>query len=354
MPALLAFMKVAETRSFSRAAVLMEVSRSHISKIIQDLEGKFGQPLLNRSTRSVSLTSFGKTYFELCKDHFFEIEKITEQVQKHHEFPTGKIKITLAGAFGEDYIAPLVSRILARNPSLSAELDFSEKIVDLKSSDYHLAIRVGGQNKKNEMAIQIASRDEYVCATRIFLNRAGWPEKPSDLKKLNCLVGSNDQWSFLLNGKTQKVKVSGNFKSSNGRAQAEAALTGLGICKLPSVYVKQPIQEGRLVPLLEKYRIDVDVPWRRHIYLRKNSFIFCLSKQSLGEYYFCATFCSQNRTARLITFILTLWALALKFPTQKCVPLGVSGLHLNRVFVPIRLQFLEIHRLAPNSADSHA
>ncbi|POB13837.1 LysR family transcriptional regulator [Halobacteriovorax sp. DA5] len=253
------FIKVAQFRSFTKAADALNVSRSHLSKAVKELEDKLGQPLLKRNTRFIDFTDFGKNYFEICAIHIQEIERFTKQSKESYESTKDKIRISLAGAYGEDIIAPMISNIMMKHPGIEAELEFSTELIDITSHEFDLAIRVTAKKPKKGFAIQIADRKEFVCASPNYLNKFGHPKKPKDLSSHNCLIGNNDTWQFYNEDQKESIKVRGNFKSSNGRAQMNAALQGLGICKLPGVYVLDHIRNKTLLPLLSEYT-DQSIP----------------------------------------------------------------------------------------------
>ncbi|RZF22055.1 MULTISPECIES: LysR substrate-binding domain-containing protein [Halobacteriovorax] len=247
------FIKVAQFRSFTKAAEALKVSRSHLSKSVKELEEKLGQPLLKRNTRFIDFTDFGKKYFETCANHIEEIERFTKISKETVKDTKGKIRISLAGAYGEDVIAPMISNILLKHPGIEAELDFSTELVDITTHEFDLAIRVAEKKPTKGFAIQISERKEFVCASPNYLNKFGIPKKPKELINHNCLIGSNEKWSFTHDSGNEKVSIKGNFKSSNGRAIMNASLQGLGICKLPGVYVLDHIRNKTLLPLLSDY-----------------------------------------------------------------------------------------------------
>ena len=247
------FIKVAQYRSYTKAAEALKVSRSHLSKSVKELEEKLGQPLLKRNTRFIDFTDFGKKYFETCSNHIEEIERFTKLSKESFKATKGKIRISLAGAYGEDIIAPMISNILMKHPGIEAELDFSTELIDITNHEFDLAIRVSEKKPTKGFAIQIAERKEFVCASPNYLNKYGTPKKPKELISHNCLVGNNERWSFSNESGSEKVAIKGNFKSSNGRALMNAALQGLGICKLPGVYVLDHIRNKTLLPLLSDY-----------------------------------------------------------------------------------------------------
>lgn len=253
LPSFFAFVKVAQFSSFSKAAEQIGVSKSHLSKLIKELEKQVQQTLFVRTTRSVELTEYGQYFFKMCKEHLFEIERITQQTQKLSDIPKGQLRITVAGAYGEETVAPLVAKLLVRYPDIKTELIFSEKILDLKKEKIDLAIRVSATKPKDGKAFKIGERKEFICASEGFLRKHGLPLKPKDLKNFNCLLGSQDTWVLKNKTRTYQVKVDGNFKSSSGRSLAQAALSNLGIVKLPEVYLRSLLNEKKLIPILSDF-----------------------------------------------------------------------------------------------------
>lgn len=249
---IVAFEKVAKFQSFSQAAQELGVSKAHVSKLVQQLEDQLGQRLLNRSTRTVKLTHTGQKFFDACAASLNNISKAQEDIIQDADSPHGKLKISLAGAFGEDYVAPFLADFIKRYPRVRVELHFEEKIVDLVQESYDLAIRVGRLKDSSLIAKKIASRKEYICATPSYLNLHGAPKHPEDLKKHNCVTPRN-AWNLLLDGKPAQVQVNSNFKSNNGRSILKAALADLGLCMLPGVYVKPYLENGQLISVLEAY-----------------------------------------------------------------------------------------------------
>lgn len=252
LQAIVAFENVAKLQSFSLAAKELGVSKAHVSKLVQQLEDQLGQRLLNRSTRMVKLTHIGEKFYEACAASLTNISKAQEEIIQSADAPHGKLRISLAGAFGEDYVAPFIAQFVKRYPRVQVELSFEEKLVDLVKESYDIAIRVGYLKDSSLIAKRIATRKEYICATPAFLKTHGSPKHPDELKKFNCIT-PKEQWNLFSEGRIQSFPVNSNFKSNNGRSILKATLADLGICLLPGVYVKPYLDNGQLVSLLENY-----------------------------------------------------------------------------------------------------
>lgn len=248
----IAFVKVAESGSFSKAAQDLGVSKSYVSKTLSRLESELGISLLLRSTRKIQLTSWGERYLDTCRQAMANLDAAKQEILDLSDTPRGSLRVTLAGIFGEDYIAPVLIEMAKKYPGLKVELDFSPRVVDLIAEKFDVAIRIGELKDSNLMAQKIASRLEYIVCTKSYLSHAPPIEEPSDLPMHNC-IGERLTWSFKKRGKPLQVAVSGNLKSNNPRVIKNAALAGVGIARLPGSYVFEEIKKGRLVSLLESY-----------------------------------------------------------------------------------------------------
>lgn len=249
---LIAFEKVAKLASYSKAAKELNVSKAYVSKMIQELENELGQRLFNRSTRVVQLTTVGEKFYQACSTSFHSINKALDEVQSKSDLPSGKLRISVAGVFGEEFISPLVFEYLKKYPNVKIELVFEERIVDLIKDSYDFAIRVGHLKDSSLISRKIATRKVYICATPNYLNLHGIPKSPEELKKHNCL-SLKENWSFIINNKRHSLTIGGNYKSNNGRTLLKAALSDLGICYLPGEYVLPHIENGNLISILESY-----------------------------------------------------------------------------------------------------
>ncbi|WPU63501.1 LysR family transcriptional regulator [Peredibacter starrii] len=247
----IAFVKVAETGSFSRAAKSLGVSKSHISKTIRQLEEDLGIALFLRSTRKIQLTSRGEKFLMDSKASLEKLEGAKQDIIHSSETPRGTLRVTLAGIFGENYIAPVVIKMAKDYPELQIELNFDARIVDLIAEKYDVAIRFGHLPDSSLKAQKIASRREFICASKTYLQANSVIKEPRDLTAHNCL--GQGQWTFKKNGKKLQVQINGNLKTNNPRVLLRAAKNGLGIVRLPGSYVFDEIQKGKLVSILEDF-----------------------------------------------------------------------------------------------------
>ncbi len=266
------FIEVIETGSFSAAANSLNLSKSHVSRQISQLENHLGIKLINRTTRKVALTETGKAYYLRCREIAEQIEDVERMVQAEQSEPRGRLRVSVAGAFGERYIAPAAAAFMARYSGVEVELDFSIRNVDLVEEGYDLAIRAGVLQDSSLIARSIASRNLVLCASRDYLDRYGQPETISALKKHNCLVGSRKQWRFLDPAKNRHVDISvtGSWRSNNGYALLAATRQSLGIAQLPEFYVHEDLEAGRLIEIMSAYKpTDMAVwavyPSNRHL-----------------------------------------------------------------------------------------
>ena len=283
-----AFVHVAEHSSFSKAAAVMNVSKSHISRQITQLENRLDAQLLIRTTRKVSLTEVGQAFYLRCHDSLNAMNDAEQAVIDLQEKPRGRLRITVAGAFGEEFIAPAAVSFMQQHPELFIELDFTNRLVDLIAEGYDLAIRAGTLKDSSLIARRICSRKLLTCGSASYFERYGKPDSINALVNHNCLVGTLSSWRFRDGGKHFDLRVEGNWRSNNGRALLHAALKGLGLVQLPSFYLENAIRQGTLQPVLEAFNpTDTGIwavyPHNRHLSAKVRLFVNFLAQQ-FGDY----------------------------------------------------------------------
>ena len=273
-----AFERVVRLGSFTRAAEDLGVSRSHVSRQINALENRLDAQLLLRTTRKVSTTDVGQAFYLQCREVLDNIEEAERAVLDLQARPRGILRVTVAGAFGEDFIAPAALDFMALHKDISVELNFSNRLLDLISEGYDLAIRAGTLKDSSLIARRISSRKLLTCASPGYLQRNGSPGTIHALTNHNCLLGTLDTWRFQENGRHQDLRVSGNWRSNNGRSLLRAARAGLGLVQLPSFYLDEDIKSGALVPVLQDNNpTDTGVwavyPHNRHLAAKVRLFV---------------------------------------------------------------------------------
>jgi DNA-binding transcriptional LysR family regulator len=254
------FAKVAETRSFSAAAGRLGISKSAVSKHITRLERALKARLLNRTTRRLSLTEVGATFYEHCARMLAEAEAAELAVSRLYAAPRGVVRITCPAAFGNVQIAPAIPDLIARYPELTVQFVMNDRPVDLAEEGYDVAIRVTDQPPPGVVARKLMTVRWIVCAAPAYLQQHGTPRTPNELKGHNCLfysfLESSIEWRFHSRQGDSKVRVAGNFTANNSEAIREAALKGAGIALLPSFLVNPDLADGRLKQVLASHAVE--------------------------------------------------------------------------------------------------
>jgi DNA-binding transcriptional LysR family regulator len=253
------FTNVVEFEGFSAAAGRLGISRASVSKQVIQLEESLGARLLNRTTRRVSVTEVGEAYYARCKRVLAEVEEADLLVEQLHSEPRGILKVSAPMSFGVSHVGPAVSDFLSEYGDLSVSLTLNDRFTDLIEEGFDVAIRISQSADSSLIARRLGGIRCLMTATPDYLERMGTPTKPQDLSNHQCLsyiyLASGREWPmFGPNGATS-VKVSGPLKANNGEVLVQAARQGLGIAFLPNFLVRDEIDKGGLVPVLEQYRL---------------------------------------------------------------------------------------------------
>lgn len=275
-----AFVHVVDQGSFSKAAQHMNVSKSFVSRHVTELENRLGAQLLNRTTRTITLTEVGKSFYTRCREILSGLQEAEHAVFDMQERPRGTLKMTAAGAFGETYVVPIAVDFMKLNPEVHIDISFTNRNIDLVAEGYDLAIRFGVLKDSSLIARRIATRKLHVVGSPEYFRQHGQPQCIQDLKGHNCLAGALNIWRFSekgIQGHTE-MKIEGNWRSNNARALLEAARMGLGLSQMPAAYVQEDLEQGTLISVLDDYQPrDLGVwavyPSSRHLSTKVRYFI---------------------------------------------------------------------------------
>ena len=275
--AMLAFRAVADTGSFSSAGRALGRSKAVISKLVADLESQLGARLLNRTTRSVSLTEVGRQYHARCVQLLADLDELEAVAREAQAAPRGQLKIAGPQTFGELYLVPALSAFAVLHPAISVELTLTDRFVDLVEEGFDVGIRIADLPDSTLIARRLADMRLIVCAAPAYLAAHGAPLQPTDLARHECVLDTNFRqprmWPFEAAGQRSTVRVTGRFSVNSARAACDLAVAGAGIVMAPNFVADPHIAAGRLQPLLTDYAtaprgIHVVYPHRRHITLR--------------------------------------------------------------------------------------
>jgi len=250
------FVAVANSGSFVGAARVLGLSTSHISRAIMRLENRLQTQVLIRTTRKVALTDTGRILAEQFRRLIMDRQEAFAAVSDSGE-PQGELRLTCSTGIGERFVAPIVRRFALTYPRLTVSIDLTNRVVDIISEGYDLAVRTGHLPDSSLVGTRIASRRLILCAAPAYLAAEGVPQSLEDLARHQCLTGTSGLWHFS-NG---TFRPRGNWRCNSGLVLAEAAMAGMGLCQLPEFYVLKAIAEGRLVPVLEALRPDEEPIW---------------------------------------------------------------------------------------------
>lgn len=251
------FVTVVEQGSFSAAGRRLGVAKSAISKRVDRLERSLGVRLLNRSTRSLSMTEAGRAMHGRALQSLALLDEARRQVAKLSEAPRGVLRVTAPFAFGRLCLAPLLADFLAAYPEIRVELGLLDRPVDLAEEGYDLAIRLTCSPPEGAVAKALMPIDYVACASPAYL-RDHPVREPGDLAALNCLTYGHGelggQWVFQLGERRTGVKVAGNATVNSSEVVRDLMLAGVGIGLVARYAVADELRQGRLLALLPEWK----------------------------------------------------------------------------------------------------
>ncbi len=253
------FVAVVENGGFTAAARTLGISKSAVSKRINQLEAHLGVRLLHRTTRKLSLTEAGERYFEHATQALAAANQAEDAVAELQGEPQGQLRISSPMSFGRLHVAPMIPKLLKRYPKLKIDLVMDDRRVDLVAEGFDTAIRAGNLPDSTLIARKLAPVRQVLCASPDYIDRYDRPNTPAELSGHNCVLYSYssdaDKWTLIGEGGPVTVTVSGSYKVNNSEALLEALREGVGIGRLPTFVAGPDLKAGRLVKLFESYRI---------------------------------------------------------------------------------------------------
>jgi DNA-binding transcriptional LysR family regulator len=278
----LAFVRVAESQSFTVAAERLGLSRSSVGKCIARLEESLSTRLIHRTTRSVSLTEEGRIFYDHAMRILGEADDAEAALAQRNEVPRGRLRLDLPIAIGRLHILPVLQSFLAKWPDLEADVSFSDDYRDLVAEGIDTAIRIGGPTDSRLIRKVLAPHRYITCAAPSFFEKNGTPSSLEDIQHYDKIVfthgNSVTPWHYKVNGEDREVSVRGRLRLGNTEAMRDAALAGLGLVQLSAFLVGEDIKHGRLVSVLTEFAreeppICAVYPTRRHLSPKVRMFI---------------------------------------------------------------------------------
>ncbi len=294
-----AFIAVAEALSFTRAAARLGVTASALSQVVRALEERVGARLLNRTTRSVSLTEAGGALLARTRLAAEELDNALQQARQVGGQPAGVVRIHCFRRAAWLFLAPMLQRFAAVHPHVVLDITSDDIAVDMVAGRYDAAIRIGEVIEQDMIAIRLGpDMRQIVVAAPGYLSRHGEPAVPRDLQRHLCIrwrwQGRPDPepWEFWESGRRFSVAVMGPLIVSDRDLETHAALEGIGLACTVAERVSAFLSTGRLVPVLRNWEVPFPgyflcYPRQQHMAPALRAFIdYCvvdLSRLSLAN-----------------------------------------------------------------------
>ncbi|UKJ76035.1 LysR family transcriptional regulator [Azospirillum brasilense] len=251
------FVQVAETRSFVAAGRLLGVSASAVGKSVARLEEKLGVRLFHRSTRSVTLTAEGTLFLERSRRILAEIEAAELELSQLTAAPRGRLRVSLP--LVSSLMLPVLGEFMRAYPAIELDLDFTDRMVDVIEEGFDAVVRTGEPADSRLSARRLGSFQMHLVASPDYLARRGVPQTPADLLQQTCLhyrfpnSGKLEVWALRQPPGEPELQLPTSMICNNIETRVCFALQGLGIAFLPDFAIREPLADGRLVPILTDY-----------------------------------------------------------------------------------------------------
>lgn len=248
------FVKVVQTGSFTRAADQLRSQKAHISRVVSQLEAELGARLLERTTRSLSLTEVGREFFERAVGILGAAEDARRAVQRAQGEPRGTLRLTCGVEFGLIAVNGWLRDYLRRHPQVRADVEMTGRVVDIVHEGFDLAIRLGPLADSTLAARKLGDLHYGLFAAPAYLARHETPATPQDLATHELLRFSGSRrgprWTLAQGIHTHEIELAPRMSVNNSFAVRDAAVDGLGIAQLPRIVARPCLQDGTLVPVL--------------------------------------------------------------------------------------------------------
>jgi DNA-binding transcriptional LysR family regulator len=282
-----AFLLVARSRSFTKAAAQLGVSPSALSHSMRGLEERLGIRLLTRTTRSVSPTEAGERLLRTVGPRFEEVEAELAALNELRQKPAGTIRISAGEHPALTIIWPKLSKALTRYPDVKVELNIENGLIDIAAERFDAGVRLGEQVAKDMVFVRIGPDVRFaVIGTKAYFDKHGTPKTPQDLVSHTCINlrlpthGGLWAWEFERNGRELKVRVDGQLIFNNIFQVRDAALAGYGLAYVPEDLARPFLSKGQLNWVLQEW----SPPWSGyHLYYpsRRQSPAFAVIVEAL-------------------------------------------------------------------------
>src|ERR1035437_1096763 len=273
LTALQVFVEVAHSGSFSATADKLDMSRAMVTRYVGELEQWLGARLLQRTTRSVTLTDAGESCLRRGQQMLTLMQDVEEETSRHDDALRGQLRITCSMSFAYAQMAAAVTHFLAQHPQLKIDLNVSEGALNLVEARIDLAIRISAEPDPSLIGRVLAPCTSVLVASSSYLAAHGVPRVPADLSAHRCLSYANfgkSVWQLTRDEEQTQVSVTSHFSANEATALLSAALVGAGIALQPAYLVNPHLRDASLQVVLPEWKVpDMSIyalyPSRKHL-----------------------------------------------------------------------------------------
>nr|WP_315428597.1 LysR family transcriptional regulator [uncultured Albidiferax sp.] len=273
LTAMQVFTEVATSGSFSAAADKLDMSRAMVTRYVAELEQWLNARLLQRTTRSVTLTDAGEHCLRRSQQMLALMQDVEEETASTEGALRGQLRLTCSMSLGYAQMAAAITDFLALHPQLKIDLDVSEGSLNLVEKRIDLAIRISSEPDPMLVSRPLARCDSLLVASSAYLAAHGVPQAPAELARHRCLSYANfgkSVWQLERNGESAKVSVTSHFSANEATTLLQAALAGGGIALQPTYLANPLLRSGQLQVVLPEWTLPAMTihalyPSRRHL-----------------------------------------------------------------------------------------
>lgn len=253
------FLEIAKHRSFRRAGLELGVSASALSHALRGLEERLGVRLLNRTSRSVTLTAAGEALRASILDPFDQIGRAVDVVNRFRDAPMGRIRLNVPNEAADLLVAPVMAAFLDRYPDVEVEISVSNRMIDVVDSGFDAGIRYGGTVPEDMVAQRLSADFRWVVvASPAYLERFGAPAHPSDLQAHRCIrirIGDDRvyRWEFERGEEQLEIDAPGKLIVDSGQVGLAAVKDGAGLFYVWEPMVRDLLRAGVLRTVLDDW-----------------------------------------------------------------------------------------------------
>ena len=291
--AMQAFVAVADLKGFAPAARKLGLSPSGVTRLIAALEERLGARLLQRTTRSVTLTDIGTRYLERARRILADVEEAEGSAQDERTRPSGRLVVSAPVGFGRLHVSPVMSAYLKRYPEVSAELRLADRMVNLVEDGIDLAVRIGHLADSSLVARQVGEMRRIVVASSGYLQQHGEPNTPEAIAshetiQFGAMTAAPD-WRFVEDGREIRVACTPRFTTNSADAAIQYAEQGGGLTRVLAYQAADAIKGGRLRVVLAQFEppplpIHIVYPTSRLLSAKVRTFIDLVT--DISDWYF--------------------------------------------------------------------